>query len=64
MKKNNKLSKVLMLLTSFQTILLGLFFIIQVLRIYYGSQTIHDDMLDNYVNSTIEGFLLVRTRCL
>ena len=25
------------------------------LRIYYGSQTIHDRMLDNYVNSTIEG---------
>lgn len=38
MKKNNKLSKVLMLLTSFQTILLGLFFIIQVLRIYYGNK--------------------------
>lgn len=25
------------------------------LRIYYGTQTIHDSMLDNYVNSTIEG---------
>ena len=25
------------------------------LKIYYGTQTIHDNMLDNYVNSTIEG---------
>ena len=37
MKTNNKLSKILMLLMSFQTILLGVFFIFQILRIYYGN---------------------------
>ena len=39
-KKNNKLNKILILLTSFQTLLLGIVFIIQVLRIYYGNSKV------------------------
>lgn len=35
--KSNKLNKVLMLFTSFQTLLLGIVFIVQLLRIYYGN---------------------------
>lgn len=37
MKKSNKLDKVFLLVTSFQTFILGIVFIIQILRIYYGN---------------------------
>ena len=36
--KSNKLSKIFLLLTSFQTILLGSLFIMQLLRIYFGNE--------------------------
>lgn len=40
MNKTNKLDKVFLLVTSFQTIILGIVFIIQVLRIYYGNNAL------------------------
>lgn len=40
MKKSNKLNKILLLLTSFQTLLLGIVFIIQILRIYFGNNKV------------------------
>lgn len=40
MNKSNKLDKIFLLVTSFQTIILGIVFIIQILRIYYGNDAI------------------------
>ena len=40
MKKSNKLNKLLTLFTSFQTLVLGIVFIIQVLRIYFGNNKV------------------------
>ena len=40
MNKSNKLDKIFLLVTSFQTIILGIVFIMQVLRIYYGNNAV------------------------
>ena len=37
MSKNNKLNKIFLIIVSFQTILMGILFIVQVLRIYIGN---------------------------
>ena len=39
MNKTNKVDKIFLLVTSFQTIILGIVFIIQILRIYYGNES-------------------------
>lgn len=41
MDKNKKLSKLFMILVSIQTILMGIVFIVQLLRIYYGNNHIY-----------------------
>ena len=40
MNKSNKVNKILVLCTSFQTILLGIVFIIQILRIYFNNNQV------------------------
>jgi hypothetical protein len=45
MKKSNVLNKIFLLATSFHTVLLGIVFVIQVLRIYYFNEKI---IVNNY----------------
>lgn len=50
MNKSNKLNKVILLVTSFQTIILGIAFIVQILRIYFGNSKVFTrDICGQYI---------------
>lgn len=59
MKSNIKLIKIFNLIVSIQTILMGLFFIIQILRIYYGNEaTFTREICKQYLLQILPVFII------
>ena len=59
MKNKNLINKILLLVMSFQTVLLGVAFIIQVLRIYFGNEkTFTREICGQYILEILPIFIL------